>query len=121
MTEPLLITCLLLFNSLAFITLIMASILANRYVSGSRLRYLAVTVVITLAWPITISSAFMVLVSAAQQEMLDVIANLMWGALSYFNWRQFKNDDNWWNGRGKKWLQSLDKALARLSRAPATG
>lgn len=121
MTEPLIITLLRLFNSLAFITLIMTSILANRYVSGSRPRYLAVTLIITLAWPIIISSAFMVLVSATHQEMLDVIANLLWGALSYFNWRQFKNDDNWWNGRGKKWLQSLDTALGRLSRTPATG
>lgn len=116
-----LITLVEITSPLGFLALVVISTIARRCVPGSHIRYQLVGAIVTLAWMVMITAAITVLISATRQDALAVAFDLLRMILTYFEWKHFKDEDNWWKGRGKKWLQSLDNALGRFQPSPTTG
>lgn len=98
-----------------FLAVILFAFSAERAVKGTRRRYQAVSVIMTLAWPVMVSSLIMACHYAVGTEWASLVIKIVNTPLTYLEWRKYKNEDNWWNGRGKKWLKSLDNALGKLS------
>lgn len=121
MTVILFMLIVQILSSTGFIAVMMMSIVANRCVPGSHRRYQAVTVIITLVWPTIIGTSITMLAAAVDRNLLSTTIELLWIILLYREWRRSKDEDNWWTGRGKKWLQSLDSKLSRFHPSPAAG
>lgn len=115
-----LLLLLVIFSVHGFLVLMVISTATTFLARGTHLRHKAVTAIITLSWVVMIGSGAAILFEASQREMLGAGLSLFRLVFTYLEWRKFKDEDNWWKGRGKKWLKSIDKAISRLSPTRAT-
>jgi hypothetical protein len=91
-------------------------------VPRSNRRYLANTVFMALAWPSILITAFVVLIDAARGDWQNVAAGVFVVVAVIFRWHDGRDDDSWWQGRGKalgRWLRR--HAAARSVGATAAG
>lgn len=109
---------LLLISSVSvygFLAVIIFAFAAEKAVKGTKRRYQSVTVIMTLAWPVMLSSLVMASYYAIEPGWFSILIKVLNALLTYLEWRKYKAEDHWWNGRGKKWLKSLDNTLGKLS------
>lgn len=100
-----------------FLAILAAWFVARGAVPGSYPRYKAVTVIVTLCWPVIAASAVLAVVGAMDGAMFTTAMDILRIVFVLIDWHEFKDDDNWWKGRGKKMLDAIDKAIGKLSPA----
>ncbi|SDT62652.1 hypothetical protein SAMN04489743_4054 [Pseudarthrobacter equi] len=91
-------------------------------VPRSHRRYVASTVFRTLAIPAVIADALTVLVAIVVSSWIDVVMGMFVLTAIIFRFHYGKDEDNWWQGKGKKLARWARRHLsARTSVAPAMG
>jgi hypothetical protein len=95
-------------------------------VAGSRQRYVALSVRRVLSWAVNLAFIVEGLVFLAANDGTDALWYIACGILgTFFELRAHGNDDDWFNGRGKKIRRGLRRLMSRPRRqyapAPAFG
>ena len=91
-------------------------------VPRSHRRYVASTVFRTLAIPAVIADALTVLVAIVVSSWIDVVMGMFVLTAIIFRFHYGKDEDNWWQGKGRKLARWARRHLAgRTSVAPAMG
>ena len=88
----------------------------------SHRRYVASTVFRTLAIPAVAANALTVLVAIVVSSWIDVVMGMFVLTAIIFRFHYDKDEDNWWQGKGRKLARWARRRLAgRTSIAPAMG
>jgi TRAP-type C4-dicarboxylate transport system permease large subunit len=91
-------------------------------VPGSRRRYLASTVFMTLALPSILISMIRVLIHAASGAWPEAAIGVFVLVAVIFRWRHDPDEDNWWKGKGKqlgRWLRGRAASCSLTAPAPS--
>ncbi|MCU6481313.1 hypothetical protein [Arthrobacter sp. A2-55] len=106
-----LLLMILCISTFGFLGILFADIVASVAASGSLLRYQAVTVIVTLFAPVAVASTVCTVVFLLAGDYIGAAFALLRLVLNYRHWKRLRSDDNWWKGRGKKILGSINRAF----------
>jgi len=93
--------------SALFVPYTVAMFIHRRAVTGTRRAYLASTTVRTLCLPLFAGFVFSMAMDVFTSQWIGALCD---GYLSYAmlrDWNRFKNNDDWWTGRGTKLKKKL--------------
>lgn len=99
-----------------FMTIVGAAFIASRTVNGTVRHYKAVTVIMTAFWPPVLLSSFCVVAHSMDRNLLSSFIAVAQIVMAWIEWNRYKDDDNWWKGRGKK----TGRAIKGLFEGPAS-
>ena len=109
--------------SLALLVVILAetgiSVKARRAVRGSHQRYVLLTQRRILSWTVNVGFAVQGIVGLLSGESFSALSLLFAVWLSWTEFKNHKDDDDWFNGRGKKIWKGVKKRLAAAARPKA--
>lgn len=97
-----------------------AMLFRSRCVPGSHRRYRTVTVLKTLLPPAVALETYSAVASIADGAYLNAVIAVLNLAFFAWCWHQIRDDDNWWNGRGRKIRQWFRRTSASRSAATST-
>lgn len=96
-----------------------ADLFASMSVKGTRRRYLAVSVMATLIYPVFSLYVLNFLIDVVTENWIRVLIDIYICWYANRLWNRVKDEDNWWKGRGKKIGKTIKKAFTVSSPAAA--
>ncbi len=56
----------------------------------------------TAFWPLVLLSSFCAAAHSLDRNLFSSFVSVTQIVMSWIEWNRYKDDDNWWKGRGKK-------------------
>lgn len=116
--EPLLIGALLAV-SFAYVVQVVASLVYDRAVPGSRNSYVSSTVMRTLCLPLFGAYVFQAGLDIITSDWFWLILHAFICYTLHWDWNRLKDSDDWWKGKGTKLKKKLRSMFSTISPAAA--